>query len=177
MAIGLGPVARVVDHDPRWPRLYEEERARILVAIGPWVAGIEHVGSTAVRGLAAKPIIDVLVGIRALADAVHCIPHLQAIGYEYVPEYEKELPERRYFRKGPVENRTHHLHLVEKGGEFWTSHLRFRDYLRDHPEAVRDYDALKRSLAAKYENDRDAYTESKAEFIRAILRVAVAEGY
>ena len=177
MAIGLGPIARVVDYDPRWPQIYEDERARILSAIGPWVAGIEHVGSTAIPGLAAKPIIDILVGLKTLANAVHCIPRLQAVGYEYVPEYEKEVPERRYFRKGPLENRTHHVHMVEKGSDFWVKHLRFRDYLRDHPEDARRYERLKRELAARFTDDRDSYTESKTDFVESIVQRAAEEGY
>lgn len=177
MAIGLGPIARVVDYDPRWPQIYEDERARILSAIGPWVAGIEHVGSTAIPGLAAKPIIDILVGLKTLSDAVHCIPRLQAVGYEYVPEYEKEVPERRYFRKGPLENRTHHVHMVEKGSDFWVKHLRFRDHLRDHPEDARRYERLKRELAARFTDDRDLYTESKTDLVESIVQRAAEEGY
>ena len=117
------------------------------------------------------------VGLRTLDDAPGCIPRLEDIGYEYVPEYEDELPERRYFRKGSVENRTHHLHMVEIGSEFWTSHIRFRDYLRDHPGAVEDYKTLKHFLVERFRGDRDAYTESKADYIRSILARAKAEGY
>ncbi len=177
MAIGLGPVASVVDYDPQWPALFEEERGRIVAAIGPWLARLEHVGSTAVPGLAAKPILDILAGLRALADAVHCIPRLEAIGYEYVPEYERDMPTRRYFRRGPVENRTHHLHMVEVGSEFWTNHLRFRNFLRDHPEDAWEYEALKRNLVARHGGDRDAYTGSKADYIRSVLARAALEGY
>ncbi len=143
----------------------------------PWLAGLEHVGSTAVPGLAAKPILDILAGLRVLSDARACIPRLEAIGYEYVPEYEDRLPERRYFRKGPLENRTHHLHMVEIGSDFWTSHVRFRKYLRGHPEAAREYEALKRDLAAAHAGDRDLYTESKADFILSILVRAAAADY
>lgn len=100
MSIGLGPVARVVDYDPRWLELYAEERTRVIGAIGPWLAGIEHIGSTAVPGLAAKPIIDILAGLRTLDDARPCIPRLEAIGYEYVPEYEKELPGTKVLPEG-----------------------------------------------------------------------------
>jgi GrpB-like predicted nucleotidyltransferase (UPF0157 family) len=177
MALGLGPIARLVEYNPEWPRLYLDEKARILAAIGPWVSRIEHVGSTAVQGLAAKPILDILVGLRDLADAGLCIPRMEGLGYEYVPEYEKELPMRRYFRKGPRENRTHHVHMVEEGSDFWLEHLRFRDYLRDHPKEARRYERLKRDLAARFANDRDAYTASKAEFIRSILSQAAEAGY
>ena len=177
MAIGLGPAARVVDYNPEWPRLYVAEKARILGAIGPWVSRIEHVGSTAIPGLAAKPILDILVGLRKLDDAPHCIPRLEKLGYEYVPDYEKELPMRRYFRQGSRENRTHHVHMVEEGSDFWVAHLRFRDFLRDHPDDARRYELLKRELVARFENDREAYTASKAEFIKTMLSKAAEAGY
>ncbi len=177
MALGLGPVARVVEYDPHWPRLFEEERARVSAAIGDWTEGIEHVGSTAVPGLPAKPILDVLVGLRTLSDALRCIPRLEAIGYEYVPEYERELPQRRYFRKGPREDRTHHIHMVVRGGDFWRSHVAFRDWLRAYPEDAAAYARVKRDLVSRFGGDRDAYTEGKREFIEAILEKALAAGY
>ena len=177
MAIGLGPIARVVDYNPEWPGLYLAERARILAAIGPWVSGIEHVGSTSIPGLAAKPILDILVGLRKLDDAPRCIPGMEGLGYEYVPEYEKEMPMRRYFRKGPSENWTHHVHMVEEGGDFWVIHLRFRNFLRDHREDAPRYEGVKRELAARFANDRDAYTRSKAESITSILSKAAEAGY
>jgi len=172
MGIGLGPVARVADYDPRWPRGFKEEKARILAAIGSWAERVEHVGSTAVPGLAAKPIIDVLVGLRDLEDAKECIPRLVSIGYEYVPEYETVRPERRYFRKGPAEARTHHLHMVETASAFFRNHILFRDYLRAHPAEAGRYEALKRALAEEHEFNRDAYTEGKTEFVESVLRKA-----
>lgn len=164
------PPVVVQDYDPEWPRLFEEEKATILGTIGHVVAAIEHVGSTAAPGLAAKPIIDILVGVRRLDDAQQCIAPLQRIGYEYVPEYEVSLPERRYFRKGSP--RTHHLHMVEVGSDFWERHLLFRNYLRTHPEAARAYEELKRDLAVRHGADREAYTEGKTPFIRAVEDLA-----
>ncbi len=162
----------VADYDPRWPALFEEEQARILAAIGPWLVDIQHVGSTSVPGLAAKPIIDIMPGIRRLADAVHCIEPMRALGYQYIPEYEDELPERRYFRRPPGEafrgRGTHHVHMVETTSDFWRRHLLFRDYLRAHPDVAAEYSALKRRLAAQYGSDHDAYTDAKSEFITAI---------
>jgi GrpB-like predicted nucleotidyltransferase (UPF0157 family) len=172
VTIGLGPVARLTEYDPRWPALFEEERQRILNATAAWVDRIEHVGSTAIRGMAAKPIIDILIGLRSIDDARKCIPRLEAIGYEYVPEHERQIPERRYFRKGPVESRTHHIHMVESSSAFFREHLLFRDYLRAHPKDAKQYEGLKRVLAARHENDREAYTKSKTEFIESIVRTA-----
>ena len=170
-----GGAVAIVDYDPRWTRQFEEEKARILAATVPSVVAVEHIGSTAVPGLAAKPIIDILAGIRHLEDARACIAPLATIGYEYVPEYETELPERRYFRKGPREARTHHVHLVEVEGAFWRRHLAFRDYLRAHPEEAKRYAALKRALAAKFGEDREAYTDGKTAYVRGIEAKAASE--
>jgi GrpB-like predicted nucleotidyltransferase (UPF0157 family) len=164
----------IVSYDPRWPPMYEEEKALIVGAMGRWLAAIEHIGSTSVPGLGAKPIIDIMVGVRSLDDAQYCIEPLAAVGYVYKPQYEQEMPERRYFNKGPQDNHRH-LHMVELGGEFWQRQLLFRNYLRAHPEAAQAYEALKRDLAAHYGQDREGYTEAKTEFIRSIGEKAQAE--
>ncbi len=162
----------IADYDPRWPSLFEEEKARILDAIGGWLVDIQHVGSTAVPGLFAKPIIDIMPGIRSLADAPNCIAPMAALGYQYIPEYESDLPERRYFRRPAGEafrgRGTHHIHMVETTSAFWRRHILFRDYLRAHPQAAAEYAALKRRLAAQFGADREAYTEAKTEFITSI---------
>ena len=156
----------IVEYDPRWPVMFEEEKTRLLGVIGHVVEQVEHVGSTAVPGLGAKPIIDILIGLRRLDDAAQCIAPLQSLGYQYVPEYEVELPERRYFRKGSP--RTHHIHMVELTSGFWERHLLFRDYLCTHPETAREYYELKKALAAKFGSDRDGYTDAKTEFVRSV---------
>jgi len=158
----------VVDYDPRWPLMYEEERTRILQAVGQDLVAIEHVGSTAVPGLAAKPIIDIMPGVRSLADAAHCIAPLRQLGYDSVPEHEALIPERRFSRKGWRGAATHHLHVVEVTSAFWERHILFRDYLRAHPDAAAAYAALKRDLAARYRDDRDRYTDAKTSSIQAI---------
>ena len=168
-----GGAVVIVEYDPRWPLRFGEE-ARLLAAIGPRVVAVEHVGSTAVPGLADKPIVDILVGVRRLEDAVACVAPLAAIGYEYVPEYEAEIPDRRYFRKAPFGERTHHLHVVEFGGAFWRRHLAFRDWLRTHPEDAARYGAHKRALAATHVVDREAFTEAKTAFVREIEAKALA---
>ena len=140
----MTPRVVIVGYDPAWPAMYEEEKALILGAIGPWVKGIEHVGSTSVPGLAAKPIIDIMVGVWNLDDAAYCIGRLVTVGYDFKPD--DDIPERRYFNKGP-QARHRHLHMTELGGDFWLRHLLFRDYLRAHAETARQYQALKRELA------------------------------
>ena len=167
----------VTKYNPQWPALYEEEKTQILSLVGHKVVAIEHVGSTAVRGLVAKPIIDIIVAIHRLADAEECILPLQSIGYEYVPEYEDTLPERRYFRKGPPGERTYHVHMVELTSDFWEQHLLFRDFLRTHPEVAGQYYQLKKELAAKYGSDHEGYTEAKTTFIESInARARVERG-
>jgi len=123
--MGSAPLV-IADYDPRWPKRYEEEKALVLSAIGHIIAAIEHIGSTSVPGLGAKPIVDIMIGLHRLDDAVECIPRLQAIGYQYVPEFETSIPDRRFFRKGPDEARSHHIHMVERASKFWEDHITFR---------------------------------------------------
>jgi GrpB-like predicted nucleotidyltransferase (UPF0157 family) len=171
------PVAvRIVDYDPSWPAMYEAERKAVLQAAGEWLVDIQHLGSTSVPGLAAKPVIDIIAAVTSLNDARNIVGPLAAIGYDYVPEYEVEMPERRYFRKGRrgSEGDKYHLHVVKPDSEFWNRHLAFRDYLRAHPEVAREYAELKRRLAAKHGTDVDAYTDAKSAFILGIQEKAAA---
>lgn len=159
---------QIFDYDTDWPRMYVGEAARIRRAIASVGLAIEHVGSTAVPGLAAKPVIDIMVGVRHLDDAKLCVGPLAEIGYEYVPEYEDDIPDGRYFHKGPPGGCTHHLHMAEFRGDFWRRHLLFRDFLRSHPERAREYERLKRELAGTFGRDHLGYTEAKTAFIRAV---------
>lgn len=175
---GAPPIV-IADYDPRWPKMYEEERARIAGAVGSWLADIQHVGSTSVPGLAAKPIIDIMPGLRSLGDARHILEPMRRLGYQYIPEYEDELPERRYFRMPAGDafrgRGSHHVHVVETASRFWRRHIAFRDYLRSHPDVAAEYGELKRLLAAEYGTDREGYTEAKTEFITRIERLALAD--
>lgn len=164
----------IVDYDPNWPQRYEAERERILGAIGQWLVQIEHIGSTSVPGLGAKPIIDIMAAVRSLNDAMQCIEPLHALGYQYHPEFEDVLPERRYFNGGPRDDH-YHLHMVEITSGFWERHLLFRDYLRANLETAQEYERLKRDLAERYREDRSAYTDAKTEFITMIEERARAE--
>jgi len=115
-----------------------------------------------------------MVAVSKLSDANECIVPLRGIGYEYVQEYEKEIPERRYFQRGPrgVPNRHFHLHRVEHSSDFWRRHLSFRDYLRAHLDVAQQYCRLKRELADRYTSDREAYTEGKTLFIESVVAQA-----
>jgi GrpB-like predicted nucleotidyltransferase (UPF0157 family) len=161
----------IVPYDPDWPRRFHEERRILATAFAGSDAVIEHVGSTAVPGLGAKPVIDVLIGLPMLAEVERRIPVLEAAGYEYAQKYERQLPDRRYFRKPRLGPRAFHLHCVVTGGDFWIRHLAFRDYLRAHPESAAAYYHLKRDLALRV--SKEEYTEAKTPFIDGILASAM----
>ena len=163
----------VVEYDPGWPTRYAEERDRIADALHGGATAIEHVGGTAVAGLAAKPVVDIMVGVDDIERAGPAVAGLIDLGYEYVPEFEAELPDRRYFRKGSPD--AYHVHMVPVGSDFWNEHLLFRDYLRDHPKAAEEYSRLKRGLATRFRRNRRAYTESKRPFIEAVVGAARRE--
>jgi GrpB-like predicted nucleotidyltransferase (UPF0157 family) len=129
----------VVDYDPRWPVLFEQEKEEIIGALGNKVLTIEHIGSTSVPGLAAEPVIDIGVGIQNLADADDLIPRVESLGYIYEPTFEKLLPERRFFWKGTPDIHTYHLHLTGPDNPVILRPIRFRDYRRAHPDAAREY--------------------------------------
>ena len=164
----------VVAYDPDWPRRFEQERAVLAAVFGESEAIIEHVGSTAIPGLGAKPVIDILVGLSKLTEAEGLVAALEAAGFEYVHKYESQLPERRYFRKPRLGSRAYHLHCVVKDSDFWVRHLAFRDYLREHPEAAAAYYELKRELAVRC--SKEDYTNGKSPFIEAILATALGPG-
>ncbi len=160
----------IVPYDPDWPRRFQVERSALAAVFAGTEAVIEHVGSTAVPGLGAKPVIDIMVGVADLVDVERRIPALEAAGYEYVPQYETQLPARRYFRKPRVGSRAFHVHCVIAGTDFWIGHLAFRDHLRAHPESAAAYYELKRELAMGV--PKDQYTEAKSSFIENVLASA-----
>lgn len=165
----------IVEYNPSWSLLFEQEAANIRQVLGNLVLTIEHIGSTAVPGLAAKPIIDLMVGVRSLADGQQAVPALEALGYVYWREDPR--PGRMFFVKGMPPfglQRTHHVHVVEAYGEFW-ERLLFRDYLRRHPDEAQRYEALKRDLAARFRTDRDSYTNGKSEYIHKVMEQARRE--
>ncbi len=163
-------------HDPAWPARFGAERERLLAVFESHPVEVEHVGSTAVPGLAAKPILDLMLGAPDLAAVEARIPALERLGYEYVPELERVHPERRFFALPVSKPRTHHLHAVVRGERFWRDHLRFRDRLRAEPQLARAYERLKRRLAALHGAEREAYTEGKTAFVRAALAGARPRG-
>jgi len=161
-------IVKLEPHAEQWHQLFAEADARLRKAVGDYVVAIEHIGSTSICGISAKPIIDIAVGLEKKADGERCVKPLEDIGYEYRGEY--GIAGRFYFVKGNP--RTHHLHMVVRDGDVWHSHLLFRDYLRAHPAAAEEYDKLKKELAEKYSENRDAYLVGKTAFIENVLRVA-----
>jgi GrpB-like predicted nucleotidyltransferase (UPF0157 family) len=127
---------------------------------------VEHIGSTAVPGLAAKPVIDIMIGLADFSIADSLVPRIAALGYEYDSSFEHVFPHRRFFRKVAGGAATHHLHVVAEGGDFWERHVLFRDHLRTHAETRRRYAALKRELARAEWESGAAYSEAKTAFIR-----------
>jgi GrpB-like predicted nucleotidyltransferase (UPF0157 family) len=158
-------------HREAWQREYEAEIERLAALGGDRIHRFEHVGSTAVRGLAAKPIVD-LAGVVADLDAAReLVPELEDAGYEHRPD--AEVPDRVFLAKGPRSERTHYLSLTEDGSEYLREALAFRDFLREHPGTRREYEALKRELAAETPEDRASYTAAKAEFVESVLSRAL----
>jgi GrpB-like predicted nucleotidyltransferase (UPF0157 family) len=167
--LGVEPgTVRVVPYDERWPALFQHDARRIADAVaeaGLPTLVLEHVGSTAVPGLAAKPVLDIGAAHAAGTDPLAYVAVLASLGY--VSRGSRGLPGREFFSRGEI--RTHHLHLVELHGTHWRRLLRFRDALRADP-AIRDaYAALKRALAVTYPGDRDAYMRGKGDFVAGVL--------
>lgn len=161
----------LVPHDPEWSKLFEQEKQLLVETFGTRIKAVTHIGSTAIPDIPAKPIIDMNVAVESIDDIDDFIQKLPELGYEYIPE--RRFSDRQFFPKGPAEERTHHLNLVEMTSETaWENTLLFRDYLREHEEEREAYRSLKEDLAAKYTNNRDEYTESKGAFIQTVLEKA-----
>ncbi len=170
MSIGLkrGTVD-VVAHNPDWADEFEREKERILEACGNKVIAVEHIGSTSIPGLVAKPIIDIALGIRRLQDAKQLLPYLKKLDYHFYKKFQRQL---LFVAKGPDEKRTHYLHVMRYNGAKWKTDQLFRNYLRTHPRAVREYSDLKQKLAKAHPDDRQAYSDGKDEFIKSIIAKA-----
>jgi GrpB-like predicted nucleotidyltransferase (UPF0157 family) len=168
VSLGLPFNAVVLEpYTPLWAELYAQERTRILSAVGDSVLGIEHVGSTSIPGIRAKPIIDIAVAVQSMRDAEELAPRMALIGYDYAGD--GGVPGERIYGRGP-RMRTHLVHAVIAAGPEWRNYLQFRDTLRRDPKLARDYSALKRELAEKFADDRRGYTRAKGEFIDRVLQ-------
>ena len=158
----------IEEYNPVWKTLFEEEKRNILEALSGIQFEIEHIGSTAVDGLGAKPVIDILIGLNNFSEAGEQVKKIVNIGYQYISKYEDTMPYRRFFIKEKFGVRTHHIHMVKIHTEFWERHIAFRDYLRKHPEEKLAYYDLKKQLALREWRDGNEYAAAKTEFIRRI---------
>ncbi|MGH9410734.1 MAG: GrpB family protein [Vicinamibacterales bacterium] len=174
MTHGEAPI-EVVQYDPAWPALFREERRELQRVLAPWLAGsIEHIGSTAVPGIAAKPVIDIMAGVSSLEASRPAIEAAATLRYCYFP-YQPDL--EHWFCKPSPALRTHHLHLVPVGSAQWVRPIAFREYLRVHSDVAAEYEELKRGLALRFRLDREAYTDAKRPFIDAVTEKAIAAGF
>ena len=167
-------VIQLMAHDSTWSEkaAAEGKIIRDILPHSPLI--IEHIGSTAIPGIQAKPIVDLMIGVSNLKDAEEFVSPLESIGYSFW----RDNPEKNrfYFVKGLRQfggtGRTHHIHIVERTSKFWQDHISFRNYLRANSDAAGDYQKLKSGLANKFREDREAYTDGKTEFIQRILELA-----
>jgi GrpB-like predicted nucleotidyltransferase (UPF0157 family) len=168
----------IVPYDPAWPAGYAREAVRIGGALGPLAVRIDHNGSTAVPGLAAKPVIDIQVSVLSLHPIDSYAEPLAAIGYSHLPHADDAFCP--FFYKPARWPHTHHVHVVRHGGDEERRTLAFRDYLRSHDDAAREYERLKLALAVRYAAEsaaeRESYAQAKSEFVERILAIAL-RGY
>lgn len=162
----------IVEYDPTWPEKFALEKRAIFHGLG-FMPGlkVEHFGSTSVPGLAAKPIIDIMVGVSRKEDWPKLVKPIEMKGYIYWSNNPK--PDEMFFIKGMPPygaRRTHHLHVYDLFGERWKKELAFRDYLIAHPQEAKNYEALKKNLLMRFHYDREAYTEGKKPYIELVLK-------
>ena len=167
------PSVRLVPYDSTWPLEFAVEAERIMRACDGLPIRLEHVGSTSIPGLAAKPVIDILAGRPGNVSGSRYIDAFKQVGYEHKGAY--GIPGRNYFRRGSPS--THHVHMVSWSSDLWRDHLLFRDYLRARPDIAREYETIRRELAALYLQDKGQYTDAKGPFVRSIVRRALEEGF
>lgn len=162
-------------YNQNWPELFEKEKARILPSVSEFTVAIEHIGSTSVPGLEAKPIIDMILGVKNVTDLKKCLKQLIDLGYEYKTKTFIAIPDRNVFHRYTATNTGYHVHCVVYNQDFWKTQLSFRDYLRKHPEDAKKYGNLKVTNAKNFKHDRKAYGVSKTELIHSILEKAKKE--
>lgn len=160
---------RLADYDPTWPARFDAERSRLLERFPADLLDVQHIGSTAIPGMPAKPIIDLMAGVASMAVADALFDPLLDFGYVTSVEFNATLSDRRWFMRHANGHRTHHLHVVVHDGDLWRKRLAFRDSLRSDTALAERYAALKRELASCHREDREAYTQAKGEFVRSVI--------
>ena len=178
MSVHVSDTIDILPYDPQWPLAFEAEAARLRVALGAIALRIDHNGSTAVPGLAAKPVIDIQISVAALQPMASYRDRLTAAGYVHVPHADDAFCP--FFHRPAEWPHTHHVHVVQAGGLEERRTLAFRDYLREHADAAREYEALKRTIAGRLSADaasREAYASAKTDFVERIVAAALEARY
>jgi GrpB-like predicted nucleotidyltransferase (UPF0157 family) len=170
MAFYLSKPIVIQEYDPQWPQLYVIEERQLWQVLDGRAVQIEHIGSTSVPGLAAKPIIDISVTVRDLAEVTACVPAMADLGYEEFPIDPRF--QRRLFCKGAYNEGTHHVHFTVHRSAVWAEPLLFRDYLRAHPAAAAWYQQIKQTAATKHQQDLNGYHDEKASCVEALMEQA-----
>ena len=172
MSLGLQRgVVKLIPYDPEWAKIFDVEKNKIKSIFGEKALGIEHVEPTAIPGMDAKPILDLMVAVEQIENFSVFTSMLKTLGYEFRRDNRSDQ-EHVLYVKGPEDDRTHYLKLTTPGSSFWREHILFRDYLIHHPEHAEEYRKLKHELLEKYSGERTNYTEDKADFIKSIIKLA-----
>lgn len=175
--LGLKPgTVKLFPHNKKWAELFEQEKKILKKTFGDLIIAIEHIGSTAIPGIPAKPIIDMNIGVKSLAVACGMKGVFEKLGYEYRPYipgvHKRELKRQKLYAKGSEAKRTHHAHVTVYRSNYWNNDVLFRDYLRKNPARAKQYASLKRKLAQQYGSDRRTYGKNKERFIDETLQLA-----
>ncbi|OGY80497.1 MAG: hypothetical protein A2550_01360, partial [Candidatus Jacksonbacteria bacterium RIFOXYD2_FULL_43_21] len=166
---------RLEPYNPEWKKLFESEKSALEEMLGDKFIAVEHVGSTAIPGIKAKPILDLMLAIEDLENWEWVKEPLTKLGYEFRRDFRKEQG-HILFVKGPEENRTHYLKITESDSDFWNEHILFRNYLVNNPQYREEYQNLKEKLFDEHAGNREPYTKGKEEFVRKILALAGFKG-
>ena len=160
---------RLVPHHPEWDALFQAEKAKLLEALGDLVLDIQHVGSTAIPTISAKPIIDIAVLVKSIEEVSKRVGNIETLGYQ---KRQEDRPDRIFFTKGPEEKRIVYLHIGDASTNYVQDMIAFRDYLIENPGQAKKYMELKSELAEKFADDRDTYTPAKESFVQEVLKKA-----
>ncbi len=172
MALKRG-IVELVPYDEKWESEYNEEKELLCRLLKDYLVEIHHIGSTSIKGLCAKPVIDILAVIKDLKD----IPKIEEIlkDYDYENRGPQGIEDRMFFAKGPEDARSHYIHFTEPNSDTYYNQVYFKRYLEEHPEYIQEYAALKKDLAAKYKDERPKYTQGKNDFIKKVIALSKEE--
>jgi GrpB-like predicted nucleotidyltransferase (UPF0157 family) len=159
---------RLSSYNSEWKKIYKKEKELLLSVLGDQVLDIQHIGSTSVPGVKAKPIIDIVIAVKKIKDVEKLIESVEKLGYEY--KHEAGVSGRRFFVKGSEKNRTHYIHMVKLSGKQWKNLTNFREYLLEDKKNIKKYNELKESLSREHKDDRDIYTKKKSFFIGKAIK-------